>query len=67
MREEIEQQVNKLVRKLEQGSKKVRPRLKVKALFYLMRMMNKTWAPNPVDVSYWKEKGWLDQVRPWKR
>lgn len=67
MREEIEQQVNRLVRKIEQGSRRVKPRLKVKALFYFMRMMNKTWAPNPVDVSYWKEKGWLDKERPWKR
>lgn len=44
---------------------KVRPSLKTKAFFTVMRMMQKrSW--NAADGEYWKEKGWLEKERPWK-
>ncbi len=44
---------------------RVRPSLKTKAFFTVMRMMQKnSW--NAADGEYWKEKGWLGKERPWK-
>lgn len=44
----------------------VKPGVKTKAFFYIMRMMQKNgW--NEADVKYWKDKGWLGKARPWKR
>ena len=43
---------------------KVRPRLKTRAFFSIMRMMQKNgW--NPTDKDYWQDRGWLGKNRPW--
>ncbi len=44
---------------------KVKPGLKTKAFFSLMRMIHKKGLL-PFDADYWKEKGWTGKVRPWK-
>ena len=44
---------------------KVKPSVKTKLFFSVMRMMQKSgW--NPADQAYWREKGWLGKERPWK-
>ena len=42
------------------------PGIKTRLLFYIMRRMHQK-GMNPVDQAYWKEKGWLDKERPWKK
>ena len=45
---------------------RVTPALKTKAMFGIMRMVQKHgW--NPPDVEHWKNSGWLGKARPWKR
>jgi hypothetical protein len=41
--------------------------IKTKAIFMLMRMMQKAnFGSGEADKKYWEEKGWLGKNRPWK-
>ncbi|MGG7176675.1 flavodoxin family protein [Clostridium paraputrificum] len=63
---EIENKVEKIANRIKRKNNNVTPRIKVKALFYGMRFMQKKFGFNEVDVTYWKKYGWLGKVRPWK-
>ena len=42
--------------------------LKTKMVFYLMgRIQKMGFVSSPVEKQYWKENGWLENNRPWKR
>lgn len=44
----------------------IRPGIKTIGFFNIMRMLQKNgW--NEKDVEYWREKGWQDKKRPWKK
>jgi multimeric flavodoxin WrbA len=62
---EIQNQVQGLALKIKKKSSHVRPSLKVKALFYMMRFLHKKYGFNPVDVAHWEKRGWLKNKRPW--
>ena len=49
------------------GSKvgKTKPGFKLKTIFLIMKMMQKSNDWNMVDRNYWVENGWLDKGRPW--
>lgn len=66
VKEKILQDVDKLSLKLTRETDQVVPGIKTKMLFYIMRRMHQK-GMNPVDQAYWKEKGWLDKERPWKK
>lgn len=60
----IEKKISKLGVAIRNKQGKVKPGIKTKAMFGIMRMAQKNgW--NQADVDYWKEKGWLDKKRPW--
>lgn len=61
----IKKDINKLCKKIKRDSKCVKPNLKTKALFHLIRMMNKKKGFSESDKKYWKEKGWIGKKRPW--
>lgn len=61
----IQNHVKKLASKIKKNYQKVKPSLKVKGLFYIMRFSQKKFRINEVDYTYWKEMGWLDKKRPW--
>lgn len=63
-KQKIEKKISTLAAKIRNKQGKVKPGLKTKAMFGIMRMTQKNgW--NKADVDYWKEKGWLDKKRPW--
>ena len=66
VKEKILQDVDKLSLKLTRETDQVVPGIKTRLLFYIMRRMHQK-GMNPVDQAYWKEKGWLDKERPWKK
>ena len=42
--------------------------IKTRFLFFLMgKMHKKGWNSSPIETQYWKEKGWLDGGKPWKK
>lgn len=62
---EIEKATDKLAEKIRKNYGHVKPGLKTKAYFEVMRKLVKNgW--NEGDVSYWKEHGWTEKARPWK-
>ena len=64
-KQKIEKKISKLADKIRNKQGKVKPGMKTKVMFSIMRMAQKNgW--NQADVDYWKKKGWLDKKRPWK-
>lgn len=57
--------VDKIAEKIIKTSQNVNPSIKVKALFYAMRLVQKKGGFNEADYEYWKKQGWLKEARPW--
>ena len=65
IKKKIDKKTSKLSKKIKKKDGKVKPGFKTKAFFFIMHLLEKKgW--NPVDVDYWKEKGWTGRTRPWK-
>ncbi|WP_312698981.1 NAD(P)H-dependent oxidoreductase [Sedimentibacter sp.] len=64
---EIYKNVDTLSEKIIRTSKNVTPSIKTKAMFNVMRIVQKRGGFNKADTEYWKVKGWLDRKRPWKQ
>ena len=62
---EIEKEKDKLVEKISKNNGNVKPVLKTKTYFEVMRKLVKSGG-NEVDVAYWKEHGWTEKARPWR-
>lgn len=64
-KQRIEKKLNRLARKLKAGQERVRPSVKTKLFFAVMRQMQKRgW--NEADAAYWRDKGWTEKKRPWR-
>lgn len=62
----IENDLTSLAKKINKKNNKVRPGIKTKVFFGIMRLLQKNgW--NKADVDYWNEKGWNKKNRPWKK
>lgn len=64
---QIDKALTKLAKKIKSREGKVTPSFKAKFNFSIMRMVQAKWPWNPIDVDYWKDKGWLGKERPWKQ
>lgn len=65
-KQKIEKATDSIASKIINNNGRVKAGLKTKGFFFIMRMLQKSgW--NEADVRYWKEKGWTDKVRPWKK
>ena len=63
----LEKKTSALADKIRRRNGKVRPGLRTRAFFCLMRMLQKKGGlGNGRDPLHWKEQGWLDKARPWK-
>jgi multimeric flavodoxin WrbA len=57
-----------------QSARQVKPRLKIKALFFIMKMAQKmidkserkAGRPRTADYLHWEKNGWLSGKKPWK-
>ena len=60
----IEKKVSLLAKRIKAGQGHVKPSVKTKVFFNVMRLIQKHgW--NEADVNYWKAKGWAGKTRPW--
>ena len=64
-RSQIEKKTDALAKKIKARQGRVKPALKTKFMFGIMRQFQKN-GYNPMDMEYWKQKGWLGKDRPWK-
>lgn len=62
----IEKQTRRLAAKVKSRAGKVRPSLKTKIYFGVMRMLHKRLDIAPPDKEYWDGYGWTGENRPWK-
>lgn len=64
-KDSIERKTTALANKIKKNYGRVKPSVKTKGFFSIMRLMQKSgWNEN--DSLYWKEKGWTEKKRPWK-
>ena len=64
--QKIEKDTTKIANKVLK-KKNVKVGVKTKALFMLMRMMQKAnFGSGEADRAYWEKNGWLDKERPWR-
>ena len=64
-KQSIEKELTRLARKLKAGQGHIKPSMKTKLVFAVMRQMQKHgW--NQADMNYWRDKGWTEKKRPWK-
>lgn len=65
-RQAADKKLSALARKIKKNCGNIKPSLKTKVFFAVMRIMQKHgW--NEADMNYWKEKGWTEKKRPWKK
>ena len=64
-KEKIEKDTIRIANKV--LKKNVNVGLKTKAMFMIMRMMQKAdFGSGEDDKAYWEKNGWLDKKRPWR-
>ena len=61
----VEKKAASIAKAIQKRCGSVKPGLKTKAFFHIMRMLQKNgW--NEADKQYWYDKGWIGKERPWK-
>ena len=65
IKSKVDRQTTTLSNKIKNNYTKVRPSIKTRILFNIMRIIQKKGL-NERDKTYWQEKGWLGKNRPWK-
>lgn len=65
IKEKIKKQIYSLANKIKKDYGNIKPSIKTKMLFYLMRKLHQKKKITENDYNYCKEKGWLDNKRPW--
>ena len=66
MQDQVKEKLDKISSKIIRDPQKVRPSLRAKLLFYIMRIFQKRKEKEDIDQRYWAERGWLGRKRPWK-
>ncbi|MDE6725858.1 MAG: flavin reductase, partial [Ruminiclostridium sp.] len=61
-----DKKLSALAGKIKARQGRVKPGIKTKAFFGVMRIMQKNGF-NEADMNYWKAKGWTEKKRPWKK
>jgi Multimeric flavodoxin WrbA len=63
---EIDRDTTRLASRIRRSAARVRPGVKTKAYFMLMRFLQLSIMKKEADVAYWKQQGWDGAGRPWK-
>ena len=66
-RKAIDKATTRLAGKLVRRNGKVAPSLKTRAFFYIMHFVQRKGFVSASDAAYWKEKGWTESTRPWRK
>lgn len=55
----VEKKATKTAKAIQNKLGHVRPGIKARFMFFLMKQMHKGMDYSPVDMNYWKDKGWI--------
>lgn len=61
----IEKEVIQIATQISRQVGKIKPGIKTKVMFQIMRMSQKANNWNHTDKEYWLRNGWLDTAKPW--
>ncbi|MGI6501721.1 MAG: flavodoxin family protein [Anaerostipes sp.] len=65
-KKQIQKDMSMLVRLIKRRAGHIKPGIKTRIFFAVMgKVQKKGW--NEADSKYWKEKGWTNKKRPWKK
>jgi multimeric flavodoxin WrbA len=62
---QIEKEVVKIASKISKQVGIVKPGIKTKVMFKIMKMSQKSNTWNAIDKEYWVKNGWLSETKPW--
>jgi multimeric flavodoxin WrbA len=65
-RAKIQQKVKQISNQIKRKMDHPTVSIKTKAMFFLMRLSQKSNTWSQTDKTYWEEQGWLEGKRPWK-
>ena len=65
-KKKIEKKIDALAAKIIRRNGKVKPGIRTKGFFYMMRMVQAKFGWSEPDMKYWDEQGWTGEKRPWK-
>ena len=66
IRQKIDKAEDKTAAKILKNNGKVKPGIKTKGFFSVMRMLQSKGGLSKPDAEYWKAMGWTGNKRPWK-
>ncbi|MFY9174228.1 MAG: NAD(P)H-dependent oxidoreductase [Peptococcia bacterium] len=66
IKKSIARDIVKLSKKVEKKVWRIKPGIRLRLMFNIMRLMQKSNDWNLTDRDYWQEKGWLGKKRPWQ-
>ena len=64
---QIDKKTTKIANNIIKNNGKVKPGIKTRSFFTIMRMVQKKFAWCEKDKNYWDAKGWTGKVRPWNK
>ena len=67
MKAKIERKADYIAAKIKSSGIKPRVSIKGRIFFTVFHYVNRKGGMNPADSAYWKNKGWTDKTRPWKK
>lgn len=67
IKDDIDDRLYRLMFKIRRDPDKIRPSLRVRMLFGIIRKMHRRSMMQKIDTDYWKEHGWTGKERPWKK
>ena len=65
-KEGIDRKISAIASSIQKNHGVVKPGLKTRVYFAIMRQIQKKGMMSPQDRAYWSKKGWLEKKRPWK-
>ena len=66
IKRKIEKKTDSIAKKILSREGKVRPNIKTRAFFSIMSIAQRNGF-NEADANYWKEKGWTNGKKPWRK
>lgn len=67
IRESIERRTDALAAQICRNHGRVRPGIKTRGFFTVMRRLTRGGSWNAADKRYWEQMGWTNSVRPWEK
>lgn len=61
----IEKEIDEAAFRIKEEAKSIKPKIKTKAIFNVMRKMQQSNSWNMVDKEHWQRNQWIGKARPW--